>query len=84
MEAMHFTREQLAQYILNNAKDSVLAKLKAIIEKEEKNNIVAYTVDGRPLTLEQFQIELEEAEKEIESGDHLTSDELAKEIATWK
>ncbi|MBS1549596.1 MAG: hypothetical protein JSS94_07010 [Bacteroidetes bacterium] len=84
MEAMNFTREQLAQYILNNAKDSVLAKLKAIIEKEEKNDIVAYTVDGRALTLEQFQNELEEAEKEIERGEYLTSDELVKEIATWK
>lgn len=84
MKAMNFTREQLAQYILNNAKDSVISKLKAIIEKEEKNEIVAYTVDGKPLTLQQYQNELEEAEKEIERGDYLTPDELEKEIATWK
>lgn len=84
MKAINFTREQLAQYILNNAKDSVIAKLKAIIEKEEKNDIVAFDVMGNPLTLEQFQNELNKAEKEIETGDFLTSDDLDKEIASWK
>lgn len=84
MEAMNFTREQLAQYILNNAKDSLITKLKAIIEKEEKNDIVAYSIDGKPLTFDQYRQELEEAEKEIEKGEFLTSSELEKEIDSWK
>ena len=84
MEAMNFTREQLAQYILNNAKDSLITKLKAIIEKEEKNDIVAYSIDGKPLTFDQYRKELEEAEKEIEKGEFLTSSELEKEIDSWK
>ena len=84
MEAMNFTREQLAQYILNNAKDSLITKLKAIIEKEEKNDIVAYSLDGKPLTFDQYRKELEEAEKEIEKGEFLTSSELEKEIDSWK
>lgn len=81
---MNFTREQLAQYILNNAKDSLITKLKAIIEKEEKNDIVAYSIDGKPLTFDQYRKELEEAEKEIEKGEFLTSSELEKEIDSWK
>lgn len=81
---MNFTREQLAQYILNNAKDSLITKLKAIIEKEEKNDIVAYSIDGKPLTFDQYRQELEEAEKEIEKGEFLTSSELEKEIDSWK
>ena len=84
MKAMNFTREQLAQYILNNAKESLLAKLKVFIEKEEKDNVVAYNIEGEPLTLEQYQNELNEAENEIDRGEFLTSDELDKEIASWK
>lgn len=84
MKAINFTREQLAQYILTNAKESLLAKLKAVIEKEEKNNVVAYNIEGEPLTLEQYQNELNEAENEIDRGEFLTSDELDKEIASWK
>ena len=84
MKAMNFTREQLAQYILNNAKESLLAKLKVGIEKEEKDNVVAYNIEGEPLTLEQYQNELNEAENEIDRGEFLTSDELDKEIASWK
>ena len=84
MKAMNFTREQLAQYILNNAKESLLAKLKVVIEKEDKDNVVAYNIEGEPLTLEQYQNELNEAENEIDRGEFLTSDELDKEIASWK
>lgn len=84
MKAINFTREQLAQYILTNAKESLLDKLKAVIEKEEKTDVVAITVEGNPLTLEQYHNELDAAENEIEQGKFLTSDELAKEIASWK
>ena len=84
MKAINFTRELLAQYILTNAKESLLAKLKAVIEKEEKNNVVAYNIEGEPLTLEQYQNELNEAENEIDRGEFLTSDQLDKEITSWK
>ncbi len=84
MAANHFTREELAQYILHSAEDEVIAKFNALLEEEKTEGIVAYTVEGKPLTLSQYQNELEEAEKEIENGNYLTSDELKKEIATWK
>jgi len=45
MEVIDFTREQLAQYILDNAKDSVIDKIKVLLEKE--GEIVAYTVKGK-------------------------------------
>ena len=52
-----------------------------ILENDTK--IVAYTVDGKPLTLAEYQEELAESEREIERGECLTSDELEKEMATW-
>lgn len=75
---------EIMQYLLNSNKKSVLAKFKSIIEKEQAKEIVAYTVDGNPLTLVEYQKELEQAEKEIESGDYFTTEELEKEISTWE
>ncbi|MFV0238206.1 MAG: hypothetical protein ACK5HU_06730 [Flavobacteriales bacterium] len=78
------TKLEIMQYLLNSNKKSVLAKFKSIIEKEQAKEIVAYTVDGNPLTLVEYQKELEQAEKEIESGDYFTTEELEKEISTWE
>ena len=75
-------RNELIQWILNLSEDT-LSKVDAIKQKTSLNKTVAYTVDGKPLTLSEYQNELEEAEKEIERGDCLTSDELEKEMSTW-
>lgn len=66
MEAMNFTREQLAQYILNNAKDSVIDKIKALLEKEEET--VAYPTKGEPLTKKEYISHIETISKKIDDG----------------
>ena len=75
-------RVELIQWILSLSEDA-LNKLDAIKKSASENDTVVYTVDGEPLTLSEYHAELEEAEKEIERGEYLTSDQLAKEISKW-
>ena len=78
------TKIELAKQLLNTNNESVLEKIKDIlINSSEEKNIVAYTVDGKPLSAEEYQDELYLAEKESENGNYLTSQELDKEIASW-
>lgn len=77
------TKIELVKHLLKVKKESVLNKIKEILLSDENEEVVAYTIDGNSLTLSQYQNELKEAEKEIERGEYLTSDELDKEIATW-
>ena len=46
----------------------------------EKDDIAAYTVDGKPLTLEQYNQELFDAEAEIKRGETVTVEELEKKM----
>ena len=50
------------------------------VEKE----IVAYTVEGQPLTKEEYVKILDDAEAEIDNGDYYTTDEVLKMIASWR
>ena len=82
MKVLHFTREELAHYILYNAKDSFIEKIKSFIEKED-NEIVAHTVKGKPLTQKEYLEEVLKGKKSIENGNFKTSDELKKITAEW-
>ncbi|WP_303315748.1 hypothetical protein Q4Q34_14225 [Flavivirga abyssicola] len=83
MEATNFTREQLAQYILDTAKDSVVNKIKKIVSKEQKDDIVAYTVNGEPLNVSQYKIEIQKGLDDIEAGRVTSDNDLTKEIENW-
>ena len=78
------TKLEIIKFLLNSNKESVLSKFISIIDKENIEKIVSHSIDGRPLTMEQYHAELKEAEEEIEKGDFLTSEDLEKEIASWK
>lgn len=78
------TKFEIIKFLLNSNKESVISKFKSIVDRENIEKIVAHSIDGKPLMLEQFQAELKGAEEEIEKGDFLTSEDLEKEIATWK
>lgn len=83
MEAMNFTREQLAQYILNNAKDSVIDKIKALLEKE--GEVVAYTIKGQPLTKKEYISHIETISKKIDNGAKTyTSNEVKEYVLNRK
>lgn len=76
MEAIKFNRKELADYILNTAKDSFIEKVKVLLLKENEE-IVAYTAGGKPLTKEKYIARVKSISKEIENGAKTnTSDEV--------
>jgi hypothetical protein len=74
------TKIRVMQKIMNVSKASLLEKISNILDEEM---IVGYTTDGKSLTLQQYNERLLIAEKQIESGDCISQDELEKEIENW-
>lgn len=68
------------QKILNISKVSLLDKINSILDEEM---IVGYTTNGKPLTTQRYNERLLFAEKQIESGDFITHEDLEKEIESW-
>ncbi|PIB33043.1 hypothetical protein BFP78_01925 [Gaetbulibacter sp. 5U11] len=66
---------------LNTIKDaSVLVKVLDFLENiKDKEDIVAYTVQGKPLTKEQYIQRI----KDTESGTFISSEELKKRMQSW-
>lgn len=52
-------------------------------EIEEKEEIVAYTTSGEPLTKREYIQQINIGLKQIENNEVLTDEELQKEIDTW-
>lgn len=83
MKAMNFTREQQAQYILNNAKDSVIDKIKALLEKEDE--IVTYTIKGQALSKKEYMSHVDTISKKIDDGAKTyTSNEVREYVMNRK
>lgn len=70
----------LAKQLLNINKTSVLEKIKAILDKEE---IVAYTTDGKPLSREAYIKAVKNSEKDIDNGNYITHNQLLEKIKSW-
>jgi len=72
---------KLISWISQSQDFSLLQKLKNLFEEEA---IVAYSTDGKPLTLKQYNQALEKAEQDIKNGKVSNTDELRKKVASWK
>lgn len=70
----------LMQKILNIRTESIVQKIKAILDKEM---IVAYSAQGEPLTKEQYNKRLTFAEKQIASGDYLSQEQIEEQSKNW-
>ena len=68
------------QKIMNVSKMSLLDKISDILDKEM---IVGYTVDGKPLTKEAYNSRLLLAEEQIASGNYISQEDLEKEVENW-
>ena len=77
---LQVTKISVMQKIMNVSKISLLDMINDILEKEM---IVAYTTNGKPLTKEAYNKRLLLAEKQITSGDYLSQEDLEKEIENW-
>ncbi|MEI6488869.1 MAG: hypothetical protein WCP52_07900 [Bacteroidota bacterium] len=71
----------LVQKLLSVNNELVLKKINQILEKEV---IVAFTIDGKPLTKEQYNKNLLAADKQIKAGNFIAHEELEKKSAKWK
>lgn len=74
------TKLDLLQSILSLEKESLLLKIKELIDSEM---IVGYTTTGEPLTKFQYKKRLDEASKEIKDGKFYTHEEIGKIIKNW-
>lgn len=74
------TKINVMQKIMNVSKSSLLDKINNILDEEM---IVGYTTDGNPLTKQQYNERILVAEKQIESEDYITQEDLEKEIENW-
>ncbi len=51
--------------------------------KNGKNDVPAYTVEGKPLTKEEYVKQVMEAREEVKAGQFYTKEEVLKEIKKW-
>jgi hypothetical protein len=70
----------LTKQLFNIDKITVLEKIKAILDKEE---IVAYTVDGIPLSRESYIKAVKDSEEDMDNGHFLTTDQLLENVKKW-
>ncbi|MFV5693575.1 hypothetical protein ACM55K_16245 [Flavobacterium sp. LT1R49] len=68
---------------INTADERLLKVVKAVIESYQDEEIVAFTVDGKPITRAIYKSELVEAKAEIKRGEHSTQEDLEKESENW-
>ncbi|KAB2808678.1 SurA N-terminal domain-containing protein [Phaeocystidibacter luteus] len=79
-------RNKLHEYV-NKADDHVLRIMSAVFEKynrADSENVVAYTIEGEPLTVSEYRKEIEEAEEQIKRGEYITQEELKREVDKWR
>ena len=81
MEALEL-RNNLLQYI-NKADERLLKVVKAVMESYWEDEVVAHTIDGKPLTKSAYKNELKDAIAEIKRGDFTTQEDLEKESENW-
>lgn len=75
-------RDSVLEYI-NTADERLLKVVKAVIESYQENDIVAYAIDGTPLTRTTYKAELQEAIAEIKRGEYISQEDLEKESNNW-
>ena len=70
----------LVQKLLGGNNGPLLEKIEKMLEKEM---VVGYTVEGKPLTKAAYDKRLAKAEKQIAAGKYTTQEDLEKESANW-
>lgn len=74
------TKLDVMQKIMGVSTPSLLKKINDILDNEM---VVAYTVDGKPLTKAMYNERLDLAEKQLQSGEYITQENLEKEAENW-
>lgn len=74
------TKLDVMQKILAVTTESIIEKINNILDKEM---IVGYTVEGKPLTKDAYNKRLLKAETQIRKGNYVTQEEIEKESENW-
>lgn len=77
---LHAVKIDMVQKLLALNTASVIERINKILDKEI---IVGYTVEGKPLTKEAYNKRLQKAEKQIKAGHYITQEELETESENW-
>lgn len=75
-------RESVLEYI-NTADERLLKVVKAVIESYQEEEIVAFSVEGIPVTRSEYKTQLANAKLEIERGEYISQEDLEKESENW-
>lgn len=75
-------RESVLEYI-NTADERLLKVVKAVIESYQEEEIVAFSVEGKPITRNEYKIQLANTKLEIERGEFTSQEDLEKESEKW-
>lgn len=70
----------LVQKILSLNQESIIDKIDELLEREM---IVGYTVDGKPLTKAAYNERIAIAEKQLQNGESISQEDLEKESENW-
>ncbi|MAC95688.1 MAG: hypothetical protein CMC96_09305 [Flavobacteriales bacterium] len=70
----------LVQKILSLNQESVIDKIDELLEREM---IVGYTVDGKPLIKAAYNERIAIAEKQLQNGESISQEDLEKESENW-
>ena len=64
--------------------EQTLEKYFEMVKRESlKEDIVAYSVQGKPLMISEYQSEIQKGIDDINTGKIISDDDLAKEMETW-
>jgi len=75
-------RDSILEYI-NTADERLLKVVKAVIESYKEDEIVAFSVEGKPITRSEYKSELADSEIEIKNGKVISQRDLETESEDW-
>lgn len=68
---------------LNTADENLLKIVKETIDNYNEEEIVAHSVEGKPLTRKQYKQKISDALLDFKKGNYTTQEDLEKEIESW-
>ena len=71
---------KVMELLLHVSNEQLVEQMEKILEREM---IVAYTTQGKPLTLKAYNKRLEIAKKQIQDGRTTSHDDLKSEMSKW-
>jgi hypothetical protein len=78
--SLQTTKLDIVQKLMYVTEESLLNKIETLLDREM---IVGYTLDGVPLSKNDYNIRLQNAESQILMGETLSQDELEEKIKSW-